>query len=94
MAFKAINNTASPNRLVSTLLVFGVYPQIVKLDALLPLVTQRANVIKKAIVEIQKLRAKRQIADALNMRNGPKTNAVHDLLLNLPVLVWREGNTG
>ena len=55
MAFKAINNTASPNRLVSTLLVFGVYPQIVKLDALLPLVTQRANVIKKAIVEIQKL---------------------------------------
>ena len=38
MAFKAINDTASPNGLVPTLLVFGVYLQIVKLDALLPLV--------------------------------------------------------
>ena len=28
------------------------------------------------------------------MRNGPKTNVVYDLPLNLPVLVWREGNTG
>ena len=26
------------------------------------------------------------------MRNGPKTDAVHDLLLNSPVLIWREGN--
>jgi len=39
MAFKAINNTAGPNRLVPILLVFGAYPQIVKLDALSPLVT-------------------------------------------------------
>ena len=38
MAFKAINNTAGPNRLVPILLVFGIYPQIVKLDALLLLV--------------------------------------------------------
>ena len=38
MAFKAINNTAGPNRLVPILLVFGVYPRIVKLDALLLLV--------------------------------------------------------
>ena len=52
MAFKAINNTASPNRLVPTLLVFGIYPWIVELDILLLLVTQQANTIKKAIVEI------------------------------------------
>ena len=38
MAFKAINNTTSPNKLVFILLVFGVYPRIVKLDALLLLV--------------------------------------------------------
>ena len=38
MAFKAINNTASPNGLVPILLVFGVYPRMVKLDTLLPLV--------------------------------------------------------
>ncbi len=46
------------------------------------------------MAEIQKLRAERQIADALNMRNGPNTDAIHDLPPNSPVLVWREGNTG
>ena len=55
MVFKAINDTASPNRLVFILLVFGVYPQILKLDVLLLLIMQWVNVIKKAIVEIQKL---------------------------------------
>ena len=38
MAFKAINNTTGPNRLVPILLVFSVYPQIVELDILLLLV--------------------------------------------------------
>jgi len=28
------------------------------------------------------------------MRNGPNANTIYNLLLNLPVLVWREGNTG
>ena len=70
MAFKAINNTAGPEGLVPTLLVFRAYPQMVKIDAPSPLVIQRATAIKKAMVEIQKLRAKRQIANALNMRNG------------------------
>jgi len=52
MAFKAINDTASLEGLVPILLVFRAYPQMVKLDALLPLVTQRAAAIKKAMVEI------------------------------------------
>ena len=57
MAFKAINNTAGLEGLVPILLVFRAYPQIVKSDALLPLVIQQAAAIKKVIVEIQKLRA-------------------------------------
>ena len=93
MAFKAINNTASPEGLVPTLLVFRAYPQIVKSDAPSPLVIQRAAAIKKAIVEIQKLQAEQQIADALNMRNGPQTSAIHGLPPSSPVLVQREGNT-
>jgi len=28
------------------------------------------------------------------MRNGPKTTAIYNLPLNLPVLVWREGPIG
>ena len=94
MAFKALNDTASLDGLVPTLLVFGAYPRMAELDTPSPTVTQRANAVKKAMVEIRKLRAERQVADALNMRNGPKTDAIHDLPPNSLVLVWREGNIG
>ena len=46
------------------------------------------------MAEIQKLRARRQVANALNTRNRPNTTDIHDLILNSEVLVWREGNTG
>src|SRR5580700_3100988 len=52
-----------------------------------PTVAQRTNAIKKAIAEAHKLRAERQVADALNMRNGPRTDDIHDLLPNSQVLV-------
>jgi hypothetical protein len=39
MAFKAINDTAGPDRLVPILLVFGAYPRMAELDAPSPLVT-------------------------------------------------------
>jgi len=94
MAFKAINDSAGPDGLVPTLLVFGAYPQMVEADAPSPTVAQRAAAIKKAMAEIQKLRAERQIIEALNMRNGLNITVIHDLSLNSPVLVWREGNTG
>jgi hypothetical protein len=87
MAFKAINDSAGPDGLVPTLLVFGAYPRMVESDAPSPTVAQRATAIKKAMAEIQKLRAERQVADALNIRNGPKTDAIHDLPPSSPVLV-------
>ena len=58
MAVKAINNTASPNRLVPTLLVYGAYLRISKLDPPALSITERAAIIRKAIAEIVKLRAK------------------------------------
>jgi hypothetical protein len=94
MAFKALNDTAGLNGLVPTLLVFGAYPQMAELDIPSPTVTQRVNVVKKAIAEIYKLYTEQQVTNALNMRNRPKTDAVYDLPLNSPVLVWREGNIG
>ena len=94
MAFKAINDSAGPNGIVPTLLVFGAYPRMTELDAPSPTVTQRSVALKKAMEEIKKLRAQRQVADALNTRNGPNTSAIQDLPLNSPVLVWREGNGG
>ncbi len=93
MAFKAINDSAGPNGFVPILLVFRTYPRMIESDVPSPIVAQRATVIKKAMAEIYKLRAKRQIVDAFGTRNGLKTDAVHSLLLSLPVLVWREGNT-
>jgi len=55
MAIKAVNNTASPNGLVLTLLVFGAYPRITNLDPPTPLITVRATAIRKVITEITKL---------------------------------------
>ncbi len=52
MAFKAINDTISLNRLVLTLLVYSAYPRITKHDPLLLLVTQWALIVKKAMAEV------------------------------------------
>ncbi len=94
MSFKALNDTAGPDGLVPTLLVFGAYPRMTSMDAPAPTITQRTVALKKVIIEINKIRAERQVADALGMRNGPTTTAIHDLPLNSQVLVWRESNTG
>ena len=93
MAFKAINNIIGPNGLVLTLLVYGAYSQITKYDPLLLLVTQQALAIKKAMAEVQKLRAKRQVNNALNTRNGLSIATIYELTLNSNILIWREGNT-
>ena len=58
IAVKAVNDTAGPNGLVPTLLVYGAYLRISKLDPSTPSVTDRTAIIRKAIAEIVKLRAK------------------------------------
>jgi hypothetical protein len=92
MAVKAINDTAGPDGLVPTLLVFGAYPRMHAMDPPAPSISQRAMAIEKAMTEVRKFRAERHVADALNTRNGPIVTPIHDLPLNSDVLVWREGN--
>ena len=58
-----------------------------KLDTPSPTVTQRVNVVKKAIAEICKLHTERQVTNTLNMRNRPKINTVYNLPLNSLVLI-------
>ena len=58
-----------------------------ELDAPLPTVTQRINVVKKAIAEIYKLYIEQQVTNILNIQNRLKINIIHNLPLNLPVLV-------
>jgi len=59
MAFKAINDSAGPNGLIPTLLVFGAYLCIVESNAPNPTVIKRAAAFKKAMEEVKKLRAER-----------------------------------
>jgi len=58
MAVKAVNNTASPNGLVPTLLVYRAYLRISNLGPSTPSITEQAAIIWKVIAEIVKLRAK------------------------------------
>ena len=90
MAVKAINDTAGPDGLVPTLLVYRAYPRISNLDPPAPSIMERAAAIQKAITKIVKLQAKQAINNALYYRNRPNMTLVHDLLLNSKVLVWRK----
>lgn len=96
MAVKAINNIIGPNDLVPTFLVFEAYSRMSEFDSPIPTITQRAIAIKNAMKEVQRVRAERQVADALNQRNrpGPMVSVVYDLPLDSDVLVWQEGNVG
>jgi len=58
MAVKAVNNTAGPNGLVPTLLVYRAYLRISNLGPPTLSIIEQATAIRKAIAEIVKLRAK------------------------------------
>jgi hypothetical protein len=90
MAIKVVNDTVGPNGLVPTLLVFGAYPRMTLDSPPSPSMIQRSHAIQKAMKELRKVSAGRQIHDALSTRNGPTTEDVLTLPLQSEVLVWRE----
>jgi hypothetical protein len=52
MAVKAVNDTAGPDSLIPTLLVFGAYPRMMEYDPPAPSIAQRAIAIRKAMTEV------------------------------------------
>jgi hypothetical protein len=90
MAVKAVNDSAGPDGLVPTLLVFGAYPRMTDESPPSPTIVQRAEAIRKASKEVRRLYAIRQINDALGMRNGPNTSETTSLPIQSDVRVWRE----
>ncbi|KAJ6050709.1 uncharacterized protein N7446_010818 [Penicillium canescens] len=90
MAVKAVNDSAGPDGIVPTLLVFGAYPRMTEMDPPSPSVVKRAEAIRAATKEIRRLHAERQVNDALAMRNGPNITTTLDLPLQSDVRVWRE----
>ncbi|KAI0398644.1 hypothetical protein F4802DRAFT_611456 [Xylaria palmicola] len=90
MAVKALNDTAGPNGLVPTLLVFGAYPRINENSPPSPTLVRRAAAIQKAMKMLRENRAKVEINRAIKERNGPTSYDVLTLPLRSEVLVWRE----
>jgi hypothetical protein len=85
MTVKAVNNSAGPDGIVPTLLVFGAYSCMTRDSLPSPFITERAEAIYKAIKEVRRLYAEQQVNDALAMRNRPNTELVLILLLQLDV---------
>lgn len=90
MAVKAVNDTAGPDGLVPTLLVHGAYPRIATNSPPSPSTIKRGETIHKAMRELRRIAAERQVNDALNTRNGPKTAEILSQPLQSEVVVWRE----
>ena len=76
MAVKAVNDTAGPDGLVLILLVYGAYLRMSNLDPPAPSIINRAVIIRKAMAEIVKLRAKQTVNSALHHRNGLDTTPI------------------
>jgi hypothetical protein len=90
MIVKAINDTVGPDDLVLILLIFEAYLRMHVMDLSVSSIIQRTMTIEKAMIEIRKLRAERQVVDVLNTRNGSIVISIHDLSINSDVLIWRE----
>jgi hypothetical protein len=90
MAVKAVNDTAGHDGLVPILLMFGTYPRLSPSSPPLPSLTIRANAMRKAMAEVRKLKARRQMTDALFQRNGPSVAEVKQLPLQNEIRVWRK----
>ena len=86
-AVKVVNDTAGPDGLVPSLLVFGMVPRLDTRDPPAPTLAQRGAAVRKAMVEVAKLHAERAVANALHERNGPDLTRLHDLALGSEVLV-------
>jgi hypothetical protein len=87
MIVKTVNDTAGSDELMSTLLIFDVYSRMHVMDSSISSINQRAMTIEKAMIEMRKFRAERQVADALNIRNDLIVTSIHDLFLNSNVLI-------
>jgi hypothetical protein len=87
IAFKAINDTAGPDGIVPTLLVFRAHPCLTEMDPPSPTVVKRAEAIHTAMKKIRQLQAERQVKDALAMCNSSNTKITLDLPLQSDVRV-------
>jgi hypothetical protein len=53
IAVKAVNNSTKSDRIVLTLLVFSLYPRIIKIDLPLSIITKRAKAIQATTKKVR-----------------------------------------
>jgi hypothetical protein len=92
MAVKIVNDTTRPKDLVPTLLMFETYPRLSPSLSSFPSITARATAVRKAMAEVHKLKAERQMAEAFATRNGPNFAKVAQLPFQNKVKIWRKNN--
>ncbi len=93
MTFKVINDSIEFDDLILTLLVFDVYSRMIEMNASSLTIIQRVIAMRKAMKEVQKFIATRQMNDALNTRNDLIIILIHELSLNSFVLIFRENKS-
>lgn len=81
MVLKVIYNITNSYNLVSTLLIFGVYPHIVTHFSPSASHQKLVNIMAKAISKLLKLKAQQRVKDAFNSENSLET--IETLLLAL-----------
>jgi hypothetical protein len=90
MTFKIINDSIEFDQLILILLVFEAYSRMTEMNVSSFTITQRAIAMRKAMKEVQKFIAIRQMNDVLNTRNDFTIILIHGLSLNSFVLIFRE----
>jgi hypothetical protein len=90
MTFKVINDSIGFDELILILLVFEAYSRMIEMNASSFTITQSVIAMRKAMKEVQKFIAIRQMNDALNTRNDFIIILIHELSLNSFVLIFRE----
>ncbi len=89
-AVKSINDTAGPDGIVPTLLVYGALPRLgLPIDKPAHMMYERAKAVHKATAAMSRYFAKRQVTDALRTRNGPDMHTIHTTPIGTHVLVYR-----
>lgn len=88
MALKALKDTAGPNGLVPTLLMFGVMPRIPPAPAAYPDTNARLEAMQAACDELEVINARARVRQALKKRPPPAASLV--LSPCQPVYVYRE----
>ena len=87
MIVKTINDIAELDDLIFTLLIYEAYSRIHANDVSSAIISERAVVIQKVMIEIRRIRDKKMINNALNARNESIMNHLHDLSSESLVLI-------